>query len=185
LADRSSSVVTDRATGASDLFGDTAQNPTLYGSNETHDLPATFATRNASGELSVAQEAFGVANAQFTRTLLAPIETSFAQAVGLSNVNLNVDYTGNVGFTARKILGHNVNAIYGTTFGYPSRQTFGFEVKPNQTTAAQVTVFETVGAVGLNSLTPIDATATNQRLQASQPTAGTAGFSLSLQRLLP
>ena len=67
---------------------------------------------------------------------------------------MNVDYLGNVGLTARKVLGKKINAIYGTTFGYPYRQTFGFEFKPNESTAAQVTVFETLGAYGLNSLTP-------------------------------
>jgi len=171
------------ALGASNLFGDSPQSPTLYGSNEPRDLPPGVAVSRANGELSVAQEAFGVANAQFTRTLLAPIETTFAQAVGLTNVNVNVDYTGNVGLTARKILGKNMNAIYGTTFGYPSRQTFGFEVKPNEDSAAQVTVFETIGALGLNSLTPIYAAGTNSRLQAAQPYAGTTGFSLSFQHL--
>jgi len=173
------------ALGAKNLFGDTPGMPTLYGSNATTQLaPGVAASRNASGELSVAQEAFGVANAQFTRTLLAPFETTVASAVGLTNLNVNVDYTGNVGLTARKILGKNVDAIYGTTFGYPYRQTFGFDVKASDATAGQVTVFQTLGAAGLNSLTPNTYLyTTNPRLQASQPTAGTAGFSLSLQRL--
>ena len=130
------------AFGASNLFGETAQNPTYYGSTSTAQLPQSLATsRNAAGELSVAQEAFGIANAEFTRTLLAPFETTFAGALGLSNFNLNVDYTGNVGLSARKVLGKDVNAIYDTSFGYPYRQTFGFEIKPNQFEAAQVTVF--------------------------------------------
>jgi autotransporter translocation and assembly factor TamB len=173
------------ALGAKNLFGDTPGTPTLYGSNATTQLaPGVAASRNVSGELSVAQEAFGVANAQFTRTLLAPFETTVASAVGLTNLNVNVDYTGNVGLTARKILGKNVDAIYGTTFGYPYRQTFGFDVKASDATAGQVTVFQTLGAAGLNSLTPNTYLYTsNPRLQASQPTAGTAGFSLSLQRL--
>jgi len=173
------------ALGAKNLFGDTPGMPTLLGSNATTQLaPGVAASRNASGELSVAQEAFGVANAQFTRTLLAPFETTVASAVGLSNLNVNVDYTGNVGLTARKILGKNVDAIYGTTFGYPYRQTFGFNLKASDATAGQVTVFQTLGAAGLNSLSPNTYLyTTNPKLQASQPTAGTAGFSLSLQRL--
>jgi hypothetical protein len=174
------------ALGASNLFGENRDQATLYGSNSTATLPSgVTAFRTSTGELSVAQEAFGVANAQFTRTLLAPIETSFAQAVGLSNFNVNVDYTGNVGVTARKVLGKKLNAIYGSTFGYPYRQTFGFEFRPNVVTAAQVTVFEAVGANGLNSLTPVTSitSTSNARINATQPSAGTAGFSLSLQRL--
>jgi autotransporter translocation and assembly factor TamB len=173
------------ALGAKNLFGDTPGTPTLLGSNATTQLaPGVAASRNVSGELSVAQEAFGVANAQFTRTLLAPFESTVASAVGLTNFNVNVDYTGNVGVSARKILGKNVDAIYGTTFGYPYRQTFGFNVKGGDSTAGQVTVFQTLGAAGLNSLTPNTYFyTTNPKLQATQPTAGTAGFSLSLQRL--
>jgi hypothetical protein len=173
------------ALGAKNLFGDTPGTPTLLGSNATGSLAAgVAANRNVSGELSVAQEAFGVANAQFTRTLLAPFESTVASAVGLTNLNVNVDYTGNVGVTARKILGKNVDAIYGTTFGYPYRQTFGFDVKGGDATAGQVTVFQTLGASGLNSLSPNTYFyTTNPKLQATQPTAGTAGFSLSLQRL--
>ena len=175
------------ALGASNLFGETNQAPTLYGSNAPGNLaPGVLGVRNSNGQFSVAQEAFGIANAQFTRTLLAPIESTFASAVGLSSFNVNVDYTGSVGVSARKVLGKKINALYGTTFGYPYRQTFGFEFKPDASSAAQVTVFQTLGAEGLNSLTPTSyITATNQRLQAAQPTGGTAGFSFSLQRLFP
>ena len=175
------------ALGASNLFGETSQNPTLYGSNSTAGLPSSVAiNRNTNGELSVAQEAFGVANAQFTRTLLAPIETTVAQAVGLSNFNVNVDYTGNVGVEARKVLGKKVNALFGSSFGYPYRQTFGFEVKPNESEAADLTVFQTLGATNLNSLTPTTSlTGASTKLQAAQPSSGTIGFSLSLQRLFP
>jgi len=174
------------ALGASNLFGVTAGSPTLYGSNATTGLtPAVVGNRNPSGELSVAEEAFGVANAQFTRTLLAPFETSFAEAVGLSNFNLNVDYTGNVGVQARKQVGSKLNALFGTSFGYPYRQTFGFEYRPNSFSAAQVTVFQTLGATGLNSLTPTTSITNTSKLQAAQPQSGTTGVSFSLQRLFP
>jgi hypothetical protein len=170
------------ALGATTLFAQSGQ-PTLYGSTSPGAPAGTLVPRTTNGEFSVAQEAFGVANAQFTRTLLAPIESTVADAVGLTNINVNVDYTGNVGLTARKILGKNVNAIYGTSFGYPYRQTFGFEIKPNDLTAAQITVFQTLGAYGLTSLTPIYLEPSNLKIQAAEPNQGTAGFSLSLQRL--
>ena len=172
------------ALGASNLFGQTGQ-ATLYGSTTPNVPPGTQVPRVTSGEITVAQEAFGVANAQFTRALLAPIESTVAEAVGLTNINVNVDYLGNVGLTARKILGKNINAIYGTTFGYPYRQTFGFELKPNDTTAAQVTVFETLGAYGLTSLTPEYLNSSSLKIQEAEPYGGTVGFSLSLQRLFP
>jgi translocation and assembly module TamB len=170
------------ALGATNLFATTGQ-PTLYGTTQTNVPPGTAVPRNTNGEFSVAQEAFGVANAQFTRVLLAPIESTVAEAVGLSNINVNVDYLGNVGVTARKILGKKVNAIYGASFGYPYRQTFGFEFKQNEVTAAQVTVFQTLGAYGLNSLTPYYLTPNNLKVQAAEPNLGPTGFSLSLQHL--
>lgn len=171
------------ALGASNLFGDRAGSPSLYGSTTLAGAPPGTLQARSNGQFSVAQEAFGIANAQFTRTLLAPIETTFAQAVGLSNFNVNVDYTGSVGLTARKVLGKRINAVYGTTFGYPYRQTFGFEIKPSDATAAQVTVFQTLGASGLTSLAPQALGSSNVRLQAAQPSTGTVGFSLTLQRL--
>jgi autotransporter translocation and assembly factor TamB len=172
------------ALGASNLFGETRDQATLYGSNATATLPPGVATfRSTTGELSVAQEAFGIANAQFTRTLLAPIESTFASAVGLSNFNVNVDYTGNVGVSARKVLGKSVNAVYGSSFGYPYRQTFGFEVKPSPVTAAQVTVFDTLGQSGLSGLTPTTSITNSGKVGIAQPFGGTTGFSLSFQRL--
>ncbi|MDQ2859094.1 MAG: translocation/assembly module TamB domain-containing protein, partial [Candidatus Eremiobacteraeota bacterium] len=172
------------ALGATNLFGERA-GPTPYGSNSPSPLLPGVVGRASGAQLSVAQEAFGIANAQFTRTLLAPIESSFATAVGLSSFNVNVGYTGNVDLTARKVLGRKLNALYGTSFGYPYRQTFGFEFKPSDAAAAQVTVFQTLGAAGLDSLAPVALAAPNQRLQAAQPATGAMGFSLSLQRLYP
>ena len=175
------------ALGATDLF-DTPGQATLYGSNNTSAQPRDVAgSRYNNGSTTVAQEAFGVANAQFTRTLLAPAETTFANAVGLTNFNVNVDLTGNVGLQARKVLGKEVSAVYGTTIGYPYRQTFGFEIKPNPVTAAQVTVFQTFGNAGLTSLNPETLTPGfgSTKLTSNQPSSGTVGFALSLQRLFP
>ena len=175
------------ALGATNLF-DTPGQATLYGSNSPGALPHDIAgSRFNNGSTTVAQEAFGVANAQFTRTLLAPAETTFANAVGLTNFNVNVDLTGNVGLQARKVLGKEVSAVYGTTIGYPYRQSFGFELKPNDVTAAQVTVFQTFGNSGLTSLNPgtLSPGFGSTRLTAAEPSSGTIGFSLSLQRLFP
>jgi hypothetical protein len=173
------------ALGATNLF-DTPGQATLYGSNTPGVGPRdTSAYRAINGTTTVAQEAFGVANAQFTRTLLAPAETAFAKTLNLTNFNVNVDLTGNVGLQARKVLGKQVSAVYGTTIGYPYRQTFGFEVKPNPVTAYQLTAFQTFGNAGLTSLNPstFGPGFGSTRLTSAQPSSGTVGFSLSLQRL--
>lgn len=141
---------------------------TLFGSTSTPGL-------------SVGQEAFGVLNAQFTRSLLAPLETAFGGALGLSNLNVTFDYTGNVGVSARKILGKTINAVYATTLGYPYRQTFGFEIRPSPSTAAQLTFYETFGAVGPGLLEPAITGGVN-RVVVAQPITGTNGFTFTLQR---
>jgi hypothetical protein len=175
------------ALGATNLF-DTPGQATLYGSNDTGlQSRDAAASRYNNGSTTVAQEAFGVANAQFTRTLLAPAETAFANTLNLTSFNVNVDLTGSVGLQARKVLGKDVSAVYGTTIGYPYRQSFGFELKPAPATVAQVTLFQTFGNAGLTSLNPVALGPGfgTTRLTASEPSSGSAGFSLSLQRLFP
>ena len=165
------------AIGATNLF-----QTTLPGSA----LPPGVAVNRGTGELSVGQEAFGILNAQFTRNLLSPIETQVGGALGLSSLAFNLDYGGGLGVTARKVLGKTVDLIYAQSFTYPYRQSFGFNIKPNPTTAAQVTVFDTLGAQGFGTYGPLSLNSTqpyNQRLILAQPLGGTAGFSFSLQRL--
>jgi len=144
------------------------------------------AVNRGNGQLSVGQEAFGILNAQFTRNLLAPIETQAAGALGLTNLAFNVDYGGGVGLSARKVLGKTVDLIYVQSFTYPYRQTFGFDLKPNPVTAMQITVFQSLSVQGLgfNSLNSLNPSLPyNQRATAAQPSTGSSGFSFSLQRL--
>ena len=67
--------------------------------------------------ITVGQEAFNILNAQFTAGLLGPVETTLGQGLGLSSVNLTLGYYGNVGFTATRLLGKAVSAVYAVTFG--------------------------------------------------------------------
>jgi len=170
------------AVGATNLFGGTTLMP---GQLSQPALPPGVAvTRPGTGEITVGQEAFGLVNAQFTRTLLAPVESQIGEALGLTNLAVNVDYTGDVGVTARKLLGKAVDAIYGQSFSYPYRQTFGFEVKPSQAMAAQLTYFQTLGVQTLGAQNPLLFGAANQHLYV-QPLGGQSGFSFSVQRLFP
>ena len=153
---------------------------------DVNGYPSGAVTRNASGQTTIGQQAFSVANAQFTKNLLAPFETQAAGALGLSDINVNVDVTGSVGFTARKGLNKFVNAIFSQTFGYPTRQSFGFEFKPNQFTAAQLTAFTTVGAQTVYIAYPaLQYGSQSDRITAAQPSGGTSGLAFSLQLLLP
>ncbi len=155
------------------------------GGTSLFDTPGqTPIVTNGNGSLTVGQEAFGVLNAQFTRNLLAPLETNLGGALGLNDLNFTLDYTGAVGLSARKLLGKNIYVVYATTFGYPYRQTFGFELRPNPRLAAQFTLYQTFGQVDL--LQPIQpSTSSINRITAAQPITGQSGFTFTLQRFFP
>ncbi|PZR59605.1 MAG: hypothetical protein DLM50_00400 [Candidatus Meridianibacter frigidus] len=140
------------------------------------------AVRRSNGSFSVGQEAFNILNAQFTRSLFAPIENILGGGLGLSDFNLTLDYSGAVGVSFRRPLRDKLYALYATTFGYPSRSTYGLEFQPNEFTAATLTFFQqnTPASVFGNQSTLIS---TNQSLTVGQPLTGTTGFSATVRRL--
>jgi autotransporter translocation and assembly factor TamB len=139
---------------------------------------------HTGGSQVVGQEAFGIVDAQFTRALLMPLETAFGQALGLSNVNVNVNYGGNVNVSARKLLGKSVNAVYASEVSYPYRQSVGFELKPNKRTSVQMTFYQALAQMALSPVNTTNiASATNQ-VFLSQPLTGTNGFSFTFLQYL-
>lgn len=146
-------------------------------------LPGALGNRQ-TGTVTVGQEAFNILNAQFTRGLLAPLEGALGSGLGLSDVNLSLGYGGGFGLNFRRVLARNFYALYGSTFGYPMRQTFGFEYRPNEFTAGQLSFFtqQGISSIFSNARNQIS---NNQRATAGQPIEGTSGFSFSLLRLFP
>ncbi len=144
-------------------------------------LPNLFEVRQ-NGTVTIGQEAFSILNAQFATGLLAPLETALGSTLGLSDVNLTVDYGGNLGISLRRPLGPNVYAVYGTTFGVPVRQTYGFAYQPNAFTSAQFTMFFQQGPTPL-FLSPGAVLSTNPRATAGQAIQGESGFTFLFQRL--
>lgn len=140
------------------------------------------AVRRTNGTLSVGAEAFNILNAQFARSLLAPIENALGGSLGLSSVNLTLDYNGTVGVSVRRPISDRLSAVYASTFGFPMRQTYGFQYAPNEYTVAQLTFFEqqtpaTFFGNGASTIT------TDPAVTAGQPISGQNGFTFSLQRL--
>ncbi|HYL26557.1 MAG TPA: translocation/assembly module TamB domain-containing protein, partial [Candidatus Nitrosotalea sp.] len=131
--------------------------------------------------ITVGQEAFNLLNAQFTAGLLAPVETSLGQGLGLSSINLTLGYYGNVGLTATRLLGKAVSAVYAVTFGIPQIQSFGLMVQPNPETSATLNFYLQSGPTKLLELPNSPAGYTASYL-ASQPLVGNTGFSLTFQR---
>ncbi len=144
-------------------------------------LPNIF-ERRENGTVTISQEAFNILNAQFATGLLAPLETALGSTLGLSDVNLTVDYGGNVGISLRRPLAPDFYAVYGTTFGVPIRETYGFAYQPNAFTSAQFTLFVQQGPTPL-FLSPGQVLSTNPRATAGQAIQGTSGFTFLFQKL--
>ncbi|MDP9110505.1 MAG: translocation/assembly module TamB domain-containing protein, partial [Candidatus Eremiobacteraeota bacterium] len=138
--------------------------------------------RNQTGTITVGQEAFNVLNAQFTAGFLGPLENAITQGLGFQDFNLTVDYYGNVGFSARRLLGKTVSFVYASTFGLPTRQSFGVELQGNDATSAQLSFFFQNGPTRLFD-NPHPNLASNGRLSAGEALQGDSGFSFTLQRL--
>ncbi len=144
-------------------------------------LPSIL-VRRENGTITIGQEAFNILNAQFTSGILAPVESALSSTLGLSDVNLTVDYTGSFGVSLRRLLGNNFYALYGTTFTVPVRQTFGFAYQPNPFTSAQFAMFVQQGQTPL-FLAPNQTLSTNPRASAGQAPTGQNGFTFLFQRL--
>ena len=121
-------------------------------------------------------------NAQFTAGLLSPFENTLGQGLGLSSINLTLGYYGNVGFTASRLLGKAVSAVYAVTFGIPQTQSFGLRSQPNPETSTTLNFF--------CAKRPDEALATPNSpggygagYLAREPLIGNSGFSLTDQRL--
>ena len=144
-------------------------------------LPGVFQQRQ-NGTVTIGQEAFNILNTQFASGILSPITSALGNTLGLSDVGLTVDYSGNVGLDVRRLLGANVYAVYGTTFAVPIRQTFGVAYQPTAFTSAQFTTFWQQGETPL-FLAPNQTLSSNPRASAGQPLTGSNGFTFLFQRL--
>jgi autotransporter translocation and assembly factor TamB len=143
--------------------------------------PGAYQTRN--GVITVGQEAFNILNAQFAAGLLAPLEGALGQGLGLSSIDLNLGYYGNVGVTATRLLGKTVSAIYATTFGIPQIQSFGIKMQPSAFTSATLNFFYQTGPTKLFQ-EPVTVIGPSNQLQLAQPLLGNSGFNVSVQRYL-
>jgi autotransporter translocation and assembly factor TamB len=130
--------------------------------------------------VTAGQEAFNILNAQFSAGLLSPLEGALSQSLGVQNVNLTLDYFGNVGFSASRFLGKTVNFLYAVTFGVPQRTSFGLQLVGERATSAQLSFYFTNGAQRILE-TPVS-TASGDRLWVGQPLQGSQGFAFTFQR---
>ncbi|MHB8432089.1 MAG: translocation/assembly module TamB domain-containing protein [Candidatus Tyrphobacter sp.] len=134
-----------------------------------------FVQRN--GTITVSQEAFSILNAQFASGLLAPFENVLGQTLGVSDVNFTLGYFGNFGVSVRRVLGKTVTAVYSSTFGLSSRQTFGIRFAPNALNDASLSFFYQTGQLRLFA-TPGEQFGP---VLLGEPLQGQSGFSFTFQ----
>ena len=147
-----------------------------YGTVPGQQVPGGTAT------FSAGQEAFNIVNAQFAAGLLNPVEGALSQGLGIQNVNLTLDYFGNVGFSASRLLGKTVNFIYAATFGIPQRTSFGLQLVGERATSAQLVFFYENGPQQRFQI-PAPGSIPVGRISAGQPLQGQQGFAFTFQRL--
>jgi hypothetical protein len=174
----------------------------LLGSLNFADTPVAGALRGAPGESNalllpgvtpyetgvtpIQQEAFSLLNTQLTQRLLSPLENAFGGAVGLTDLQLTLDYGGRVGYTARQQISRKrqVYATLGQVVSYPTRTQLGFQSRPDAFTSASFTYFQQNGTPFYrNSI--FGNTSTVEIQNGVQPLSDRQGFSFVIRRSYP
>ncbi len=104
---------------------------------------------SGGGNFSAGSAAENLAASQvstvFTRTMLEPISSSVASALGFSEVQITSDVQTGLGINAVKAFGKNVNAIFGQTFGYPRSQSITLDAHPSPAVGLRLSAYTTSG----------------------------------------
>ncbi len=132
--------------------------------------------------------ALGQLNTLFTRSMLEPLSSSLAGALGFNDVRITSDIQSGVGISAAKAFGKYVSAIFAQTFGYPKTQSITIEAHPNPFTGLRLTAFTSQGPtlLALQQPAPIGMDIMNLNpLTALPPLTGTNGIQFSYQVKFP
>jgi hypothetical protein len=145
------------------------------------------ATPYPPGVLSFNQEAFSILNGQFTQRLLAPLERYATGALGLTDLELAVDYGGGLGYNILKQIGHrDLYATFGQTVTYPTRLTLGVTARPDPVTSIVFNLFQQNGqyafTTNANGSSPFSYLVIEKGIQSL---TGRQGFTLTITRRYP
>jgi TamB, inner membrane protein subunit of TAM complex len=118
----------------------------LVGAQQFGAVRGINATGPSASIGSVGQQvALGQVNTLFTRTMLNPLSTSAANALGFTTVQITSDIQTGLGINAVEALGKNVNAVFSQTFGYPSTQAVTLELQPDPATGLRLAWYTSTG----------------------------------------
>ena len=134
------------------------------------------------------QVAFNEVNTAFTRTMLEPLSTSVASALGFTSVQITSNVQTGVGLNATKAFGKNVTATYSQTIGYPRVQAISLEAHPNPATGVRLNWYTASGPTlfGVQQPQALGTDVLNlNRLTLLPPLTGTNGIDLNYVRRYP
>jgi TamB, inner membrane protein subunit of TAM complex len=165
-------------------FAQQSNGTTLRGApGESNVLLPPGVTPYQTGVISFNQEAFSILNAQFTQRFLAPIERPLIDTLGLTDLEVTVDYSGGVGYNVLKQIGHrDIYASFGQTLSFPVRTLVGFTARPNATTSINFSYFQQKFPPAIAITGPFN---TIERVNGIQPLTGQTGFTFNIVRKYP
>ncbi|MDE2572684.1 MAG: translocation/assembly module TamB domain-containing protein, partial [bacterium] len=141
-------------------------------------LPPGSVEQTPGGGLNVSSEALSILNAQFGRSLLAPL----SGALGLQNISFSFEQGGAVALDLRKTLSDRLAFTYDESFAMPYRQAVGVDYFPAENTLLNFQYFQQASTSLQNQLT---SNTTNPHVGPGVPIVGTSGWALSVRRLFP
>jgi hypothetical protein len=160
---------------------------TLRGApGESNVLLPPGVTPYQTGAYTFQQEAFSLLDTQLTQRLLSPLENAFGGAIGLTDLQLTLDYGGRVGYTARKQIStkRQISLTLGQVLSYPVRTQVGITARPDAVTSASFSYFQQNGTPSYQY--SIFGNAANvQVVNGVQPLSNRQGFSAVLTRRYP
>lgn len=134
------------------------------------------------------QVAFNEVNTAFTRTMLEPLSSSVASALGFTSVQITSNVQTGVGLNATKAFGKNVTATYSQTIGYPRVQAISLEAHPNPATGVRMNWYTASGPTlfGLQQPQALGTDVLNlNRMTLLPPLTGTNGIDINYIRRYP
>jgi hypothetical protein len=154
----------------------------------TNALLPPGVTPYQTGALNFQQEAFSILNGQLVQRFLAPVESVLTGPLGLSDLELTVDFGGRVGYIAYKQVGHrDVYANIGQVLTAPSRTTFGFTARPDAITSILFNYYRQNGVPAItNNASGIYPFSNNvTQVKGISPLVSPAGFTFQIVRKYP
>jgi autotransporter translocation and assembly factor TamB len=151
----------------------------------TNPLLPPGVTPYQAGVVTFNEEAFSLLNGQLVQRFLAPLETFLTGPLGLSDLELTVDYGGGVGYEAYKQIGRrDVYANFGERLTAPTRWTLGFTARPDAVTSIVFNYYHQNGVPAITTGTLVSQQQI-QQLKGISPLTSPGGFSFSIVRKYP